>query len=252
MSRLIVVCGMLFAATVVLASPFEVSFETEDGITVFGDVYASPGGRSDPIILLFHQAGGDARGEYTEIAERLAGSGYNVLAVDQRSGGDRFGGSNRTVQALEGESFGYCEVYPDLEAALRYASAEGFTGPTAVWGSSYSAALVIQLGAKHGELVDAVLAFSPASGAPLADCQPGQYLDDLSTPMLALRPQREFEIDSVKEQMRSFESAGLRTYVADPGVHGSSMLVEDRVQGSTEQTWEVVLAFLKETLGADN
>ena len=174
-----------------------------------------------------------------------------MLAIDQRSGGDRFGGTNRTVETLDGMTYEYCEVYPDLEAALDYAQREGFEGPTAVWGSSYSAALVMQLGARQGERIDAVLAFSPASGAPLADCDIQQFIDDLSTPTLALRPQREFEIDSVKEQMGLFESSGISTYVADPGVHGSSMLVEERVQASTEATWAVVLAFLKESVGPE-
>ena len=242
---------MLVCGSAAVSNAEEVSFETTDGITIFGDLYTTPGGKSEPVILLFHQAGGDARGEYASIAERLVNTGYNVLAIDQRSGGDRFGGSNRTVAALGDRSFGYCDVYPDLEAALHFAMSEDFTGRTAVWGSSYSAALVIQLGAKQPEQVDAVLAFSPASGAPLADCDPRQYIDDLSTPTLALRPQREFEIESVKEQMSLFESAGMRTYVSDPGVHGSSMLVEERVQASTEETWTVVLAFLEETVGTE-
>lgn len=249
MSRFLVACATFFCSMVAMANPVEVSFHARDGISVFGDIYASPGGKSDPTILLFHQAGGDARGEYAEIAQRLLESGYNVLAIDQRSGGSRFGGIDRTIQALDGETYDYCDVYPDLEAALRFARAEGFDGRMAVWGSSYSAALVFQLGANEGEEIDAILAFSPASGAPLANCDLQQFLGDLSTPTLALRPQREFEIDSVKEQMHRFENSGVRTYVADPGVHGSSMLVTDRVQGTTEGTWAVVLEFLELTIG---
>lgn len=248
MPRFIVACASLLFSMATMANPVEVSFQATDGISVYGDIYPSSGGKSDPIILLFHQAGGNARGEYTGIAQRLVESGYNVLAIDQRSGGSRFGAINRTVQALDNETYDYCEVYPDLEAALRFARGEGFVGRLAVWGSSYSAALVFKLGANEGEKIDAVLAFSPASGAPLANCDPQQFLGDLSTPALALRPQREFDIDSVKEQMRRFENAGVRTYVADPGVHGSSMLVTDRVEGETERTWTVVLDFLEETL----
>ncbi|MDH3620779.1 MAG: lysophospholipase [Gammaproteobacteria bacterium] len=249
MFRLVLAGVLMFCSLIAMAATDEVRFETRDGIAVLGDLYRSADGRAAPIILLFHQAGGDAQGEYAEIASRLVDSGYNVLAIDQRSGGDRFGGINRTLQALGGEKFGYCDVYPDLEAALEFVRADGFDGPLAVWGSSYSAALVFQLGAKKSEEISAILAFSPASGAPLANCDAQQFIDDLSAPVLALRPRKEFEIDSVRQQMNRFEESGIRTYVSDPGVHGSSMLVDERVGAPTEETWTVVLEFLRESLG---
>ena len=153
-----------------------------------------------------------------------------------------------TEAALDKTDYGYCEVYPEIEAALNYAMSSGFSGPLAVWGSSYSAALVFQLGAKNEPSVDAILGFSPASGGPLAECAPSLYLAELSVPALALRPQSEFENPSVQKQMEEFELHGVETYVADPGVHGSSMLVAKRVDGSTEKTWRVVLDFLAKTL----
>ena len=67
-------------------------------------------------------------------------------------------------------------------------------------------------------------------------------------PVLALRPQHEFEIESVRTQMQEFTAHGIQTYVADPGVHGSSMLDADRVGASTEATWTVVLEFLAASL----
>ena len=48
--------------------------------------------------------------------------------------------------------------------------------------------------------------------------------------------------------MKEFERFGVQTYVADPGVHGSSMLNAERVGASTEATWQVVLDFLAATL----
>jgi len=238
----------LLLAVSAFAKPEQVSFEAADGVRVFGDIYRSADGAQEPIILLFHQAGGDARGEYTHIAIRLMDNGYNVLAIDQRSGGDRFGGVNRTIAGLERQDYSYCETYPDLEAALRHAREAGFTGTLAVWGSSYSAALVFQLGAKHQDEVSAVLGFSPASGAALNDCSLIPYIEQLDLPVLALRPQREFEIESVQAQMKEFEAHGIQIYVADPGVHGSSMLNEDRVGASTEAAWAVVLEFLATSL----
>jgi alpha-beta hydrolase superfamily lysophospholipase len=214
--------------------PEEVTFQAEDGVNLYGDLYAS-GDRGAPIVLLFHQAGSNARAEYGSIVPRLLESGYNVLAIDQRSGGTRLGGVNRTASALEGASPSYCDAYPDLEAALAFVIANGFEGPRVVWGSSYSAALVIRLAAEHPDDVNAVLAFSPASGDPMGACKPGPFLENLETPILALRPASEMENPRVRAQLEQFQELGHATYVAANGVHGSSMLNPERVQGDSKR-----------------
>ena len=68
-------------------------------------------------------------------------------------------------------------------------------------------------------------------------------------PAVAFRPAREYAIESVAEQMKQLAAAGVETYVADPGVHGSSMLNARRVKASTEDTWQVVLSFLSKVKG---
>jgi hypothetical protein len=50
--------------------------------------------------------------------------------------------------------------------------------------------------------------------------------------------------ESVSDQAALFRSQGHAVYVADPGTHGSSMLVAERVDGDVETTWRVVLDFL--------
>jgi acetyl esterase/lipase len=223
----------------------EVTFVAADGVAVFADWYQPPGpsDRDGAIIILFHQAGGDARGEYSLIVPRLLDAGYQVLAVDQRSGGDRFGGVNRTVAELDRE-YGYCEAYPDLEAALAWAIESLQADRVAVWGSSYSAALVIRLAVNHPESVDAVLAFSPASGEPMEGCRPDEVLRHLTTPAMALRPDREMEIESVAAQALDLERNGVVVVVSEGGVHGSSMLDPVRASGGVEATWQAVLEFL--------
>jgi len=225
-----------------------VSLETHDGVTVYGDLYRAERAVTAPVILLFHQGGGDSRGEYGPIAERLIAAGYHAFAIDQRRGGNRFGEPNRTVEALDDAEYGYCDAYPDLEAALTKVRDLGFTGPVVAWGSSYSAALVFRLAAEHPDDVSAVLAFSPASGGPLADCAPRLFSGEIEVPVLALRPASEMEVPSVPAQMERFRADGHATYVADPGLHGSSMLVAERVGADTEKTWSVVMSFLKESL----
>ena len=59
------------------------------------------------------------------------------------------------------------------------------------------------------------------------------------------------EVPYVPGQMKLFEEQGHQTYVADPGVHGSSMLNAERVGASTDETWNIVLTFLAESI-ADN
>jgi alpha-beta hydrolase superfamily lysophospholipase len=224
----------------------EVRFRAADGTTVYGDLHHARNGTAGPVIVLFHQAGSNARGEYQDIVPRLLENGYSVLAVDLRLGGSRYGSENRTVTAGRlPDSNAYCSAYPDLTAAWDYLVERGFTGPRFAWGSSYSAALVIRLAAERASGMAGVLAFSPASGEPMAGCRPEQHIDGLAVPALILRPQAEADMASVTTQIERFRAAGKQVHVARPGTHGSSMLVAARVDGDTEATWTVVLEFLR-------
>lgn len=220
----------------------EISFHTSDGILITGDLYHND--KSAISILLCHQAGANARGEYHSIIPRLVKDGFNVLAIDQRVGGERFGSTNRTAARIKNNEYGYCDAYSDMSAALDYMIVEGYHGKHIVWGSSYSAALAIQLGNNRAGDVTGVLAFSPASGAPLADCMPNQYLGTFRAQLLILRPAKEMESKSAKEQFEIAELFGHQTYVAENGVHGSSMLVEERTQHDVSEVWDVVMTFL--------
>ena len=249
MKKALTLIMVLVISRPVTAETTSVTMQAADGITVYGEVYTAPGvPKSAPLILLFHQGGGDSRGEYSPLVPRLLDEGYNLVAIDQRRGGDRFAGLNRTLASAGNRTFTYCDVLQDLEAALAFAREYGFTGKTAAWGSSYSAALIFELGVDHPDGIDALVAFSPASGEPMAGCMPETYSSQVTQPVLALRPIREMEVPYVPGQMKLFEDQGHRVYVADPGVHGSSMLNEERVGASTEETWAVVLSFLTESL----
>jgi alpha-beta hydrolase superfamily lysophospholipase len=220
----------------------QVTFPATDGDTVHATWYRT-GGTPAALILAFHQGGASGEAEYGPIAARLNREGFDVLAVDQRAGGSLFGGVNRTVRDQGGET-GYCEAAPDLEGALAYARAERADLPIILWGSSYSAALVLRLAATNPEAVVAVLAFSPASGEPMTGCRGEEVSHDIDVPVLALRPRGEMEREPVAMQMQLFRNQGHQVFVADPGEHGSSMLVEERVGASIEATWEKVREFL--------
>lgn len=160
---------LAFALTVSLASASSradeafksVDFETAGGIRARADVYdcAPP---TATWIVLFHQAGW-SRGEYREIAPTLVKKGHCVMAVDQRSGRAVKGVTNETHQRAKRKKLSteYVDAYADLEAALRYAHKELRARRVVVWGSSYSASLVLRLAAEHADDVDAVMSFSP-------------------------------------------------------------------------------------------
>jgi pimeloyl-ACP methyl ester carboxylesterase len=228
--KFLILVVLLVCTSVSYAKGQEIQFETADGVTVYGEIYTTADTpMSAPIILLFHQGGGDTRGEYSPLVPRLI-----------------------ALAGVGNTEYSYCDVYPDLEGALRFANEYGFTGRTAVWGSSYSAALVFKLGTEHPDEIDAVLAFSAASGEPMDGCRPEPYSERITQPVLALRPIREMEVSYVPGQMKLFQEHGHQTYVADPGVHGSSMLNESRVGASTEPTWSVVLTFLEANLNTQD
>ena len=218
----------------------KIELTSKDGITVHGWYYESE--ESTGAIALFHQAGSNALAEYSGIAARLVEAGYSVLAIDQRKGGSRLGGENLTSAQVDEESLSYCDAYPDLEVATNYLN-ERSRRKIIVWGSSYSAALVLKLSIEHHDQVMAVLAFSPASGGPMGECSANQFIEALKVPTLALRPAREAEIESVRAQLDLFEEQGFETYISPEGVHGSSMLNPDRA-ADAQDTWAQVLNFL--------
>ena len=214
----------------------QVVLKAADGIEVFGS-YSEPA-KPRGIILLFHQAG-SGQGEYLTIVPRLAAQGFATLTIDQRSGGDMFGG-NWTVKKLGGER-PYLEARQDLEAALAWAQTKKL--PVILWGSSYSASLAFLIAADHPDQVKAVLAFSP-----------GEYFDGkpavapaaakLTMPVFVTSAPVPGEIAEAKKLTDAVPSANKRQFVpVNGGVHGSSTLIMERNSGA-EDVWSAVLAFL--------
>lgn len=229
-------------------TPHEVTFAGADGGMLFADTYPSSRGSAAPVVLLFHQGGGDARGEYGPIISRLVERGFNVLAIDLPGGGNRFGVENRTVASRPRSDPSYCDEYGDLEAALAWVASSSFSGLRVLWGSSYSASLAIRLAADHPEKVAAVLAFSPAASGPMESCRPDPYLTRLAAPLLVSRPTGELALPAVQAQSELVRQAGHEVFEAVGGTHGSSMLVAGRATGDVEPTWERVLSFIDAAL----
>jgi len=137
------------------------SFQSDDGLEITADLYLSHDLKA-PFVILFHQAGW-SRGEYLEIIPKLNKLGFNCLAIDQRSGEKVNGVDNLTYKraVAMNKSTTYLDALQDMAAALKFVRSNYSQGKLIIWGSSYSAALVIKLASEYNDTVDGVLSFSP-------------------------------------------------------------------------------------------
>lgn len=156
-------CILILTSSVSLASDNNtINFKSADNLLITADTYFPQASSTNPVIVLFHQAGW-SRGEYNEIAPRLNKLGFNCIAVDLRSGDSVRGKVNETASRARkaGLSANYADALPDVIAALQYVNKQHSNSKVIAWGSSYSASLVIKVAGDYPELVDGVLAFSP-------------------------------------------------------------------------------------------
>ena len=203
---------------------------TVDNITVYGESYFADLGPNTPLILLFHQAGSNGRGEYEDLIPWLNESGYRVIAWDQRSGGSHFGGTNRTVGNLsDGMKFSYCDTRPDLQAAHDYVIKNNLAKDMIIWGSSYSAALVFGLAADNPDTIGGVVSYSPATGDAMAKCRAKEWLEQTKGMMIyTARPTSELASERAQQQKALFATYDIPVKEIVDGVHGSSALVDSR------------------------
>jgi len=140
----------------------KITFKATDGLEITASTYfTNP--KTAPLILLFHQAGW-SRGEYNEIAPKLNKLGFNCIAVDLRSGGEVNGVINETNKRalLENKGTTYVDALIDINSAIDYATLNHKEAKKIIiWGSSYSAGLVLKVAGDRKD-ADAALAFSPA------------------------------------------------------------------------------------------
>jgi dienelactone hydrolase len=222
-----------------------VQLKAADGVDIFGAYYPAPGS-SRPMILLFHQAASN-HFEYATIAPKLVAAGFSCLAIDQRWGGVMWGHRNETVHKLghsENSSGNVSSLEADLEAALAWARQKDPRHKVILWGSSYSASLVLVVAAQHPDEVAGVLAFSP-----------GEYFG--SSPMLVrdaatkvhvpVFVTSENDADALTDATRVFDAVASSDkvhYKARYSVHGSSTLRMDRNPKGAAANWQAAMKFL--------
>ncbi|MEA3455280.1 MAG: dienelactone hydrolase family protein [Campylobacterota bacterium] len=241
MKKILMLCLLFFASHTANAYE-EISFPSQDGLKISAFL-STDHNRSKPFILLFHQAH-YSRGEYIEIMPKLNAMGFNVMAPDLRNGNEVNGIVNDTSdRAFEKDlDINYIATVPDIEASIAYAMKHLASGKLLLWGSSYSASLVL-LVADHTPSIDAVLAFAPGE---YYKKQGKTYIQDnvshLNIPVF---------ITSAKEEKKNWWSI----YQAIPskekvyflpqseGVHGAKALWDNNP--SNKKYWKAVSQFLE-------
>jgi len=209
-----------------------------DNLDISGIYYAA----ADPkaIILLFHQAG-SSKDEYATIAPKLVAAGYSALAIDQRAGGAMYGTNETIAHMPDGWKHSMEDAQADLEGAVRWAGQYG--KPIILWGSSYSASLVIPVADMHPDRVKAVLSFSP--GEYFADPHRiGAAAARIGVPIFitsAATPDEEAKAAAIAGRVPDHLAT---LYVPRAGVHGSSTLIEAKDPDGAQANWAAVMAFL--------
>ncbi len=247
----VLVFALLSLPLVSKAERKALTLASKDGLPITADLYLAEDSTTQPLLVLFHQAG-SSRGEYLEIAARLSKRGFPCLAVDLRSGRDANGVENETAKQalLKNLKTTYLDALPDVEASLEFARTKFPQHKIVAWGSSYSASLVLEVAGRRPELVDGVVAFSP-----------GEYFGDLGKPKdwiktAAAGIQCPVFITSAQGEQELWSSIFRAIHVtnkvaflpATAGEHGARALWKSAV--GSEEYWSAVSNFLATTYPA--
>ena len=225
-----------------------------DGVTFYGEYYHGNLDKSSPLILLFHQGGSNGRSEFEPLIPWLNGLGYRAIAWDQRTGGNIYGGENRTIAGHpespeillpENREARYCGAYLDFKGALDLVIEKGLAEKPIVWGGSYAGALAFQLAAENPKVVKGLLAFSPSSGQWMAKCRTRNWADKIAMPAIVFRPESEASRANSVEQRKILEAADIEFHVIENGVHASSILVDARTEHDMSDVRATVAEWLQ-------
>jgi dienelactone hydrolase len=216
-------------------APQEVSFTTEDGVMIAGDLYL-PETTPAPAVLALHQWDSD-RAAYRDFARSLREAGFVVLAIDGRG----FGGSK---QGADGAVAPSRDIRNDVDAAVDYLEAQPAVDALriGVMGASYGASNALIYAAEHPDkvrsaaLLSVGLAYDPSIPTEPAMKKYGDR------PLLLVAARDDAASAGDTETLGAGKGARHRVKVYDAGGHGTALLAP-AVGGS-----ELVKDFFVETL----
>ncbi|MBI9015196.1 MAG: alpha/beta hydrolase [Clostridiales bacterium] len=218
-----------------------VLYTAADGLDITADLYLID--ETSPIFILFHKANW-SRGEYKDTALKLNNMGYNVMAVDQRSGLSCNGIVNETAKRATEKGYisNYSDASMDVKASIQYAI-DHFDTDIYVLGSSYSASLVLVVSQKFSEHIKGIFAFSPGEYFSYAGKSIAENTEKLTIPTFITSGS--YETD---DWQRIFESVGsdykFAFYPEGFGRHGSESLWESTKENT--EFWMAIEYFLEQ------
>lgn len=218
--KIILVLLGIFAITYTSKSQETVTFDAADGLKITANLYEVDS--TLPYLLLFHQAG-YSKGEYRETAIKMIKLGYNILAVDLRSGGEVNFVNNETAALAKktGKNNSMLDAKQDIIAAIDWAFYKS-NKEVVILGSSYSASLCLLVG-QNNPKVKAIVAFSPGEYfKPQIEMK--EAIKELSKPVFIACSQR--EISYVMEMMSLVDANHKTIFSPKTGIgeHGSKSL----------------------------
>lgn len=191
------------------------------------------------LIILCHQAGW-SRGEYVATSDSLYKLGFNCLAIDQRSGKQINEVDNETAKRAEeaGKDQNYENAEQDIVAALRWAKSK-YNGDIILMGSSYSAGLVLKIGAEEPEGISKIVSFSP--GEYYGDFKLADEIKELTIPCFLTSSQK--EANGVQKLFKVIQSSKKIQFIpAKEGAHGSRVLWQQN--SNHQEYWKALRTFL--------
>lgn len=222
MRRTVLICSFIISSVALWAQQ-TVNFIAEDGVVVTADQYVIS--TQKPYIILLHQEG-SSRGEYREIAPKLANLGFNCLAIDLRMGDEINFIKNLTALDAETKSkpISIEKSRQDLRAAIDYVASKS-SQPIIVMGSSFSASLAI-MEATHNFKIKAVVACSPIS-LPQHEIDVTASIAKVYVPILATGTKLEYA--PMKELLSSVSQKHLTLFRPSQGegAHGAQSFWEE-------------------------
>jgi alpha-beta hydrolase superfamily lysophospholipase len=229
--------SLLIIVTALLSAQVKGTFLTSDSVTVTYDEYFVS--KKKPCILLCHQAT-YSRGEYAYTAKVLNKMGYNCVAIDQRSGAEVNGVVNETAKDAEakkkGNGFEDAEI--DIKEAIYFFSKK-YNQKMIVWGSSYSASLVLKIAAQDNSKIRGLICFSP--GNYLKNYKLSDNLSNLNLMTYVYCAQK--EIEPVMQVLKNIPNKRTFKPIFSQGTHGSKVLWAD--SDSAGEYWPDVKNCLK-------
>ncbi len=128
----------------------KVSFKTDDGWVIIGNLY-TPRGTSKGKVLLLHERGGQAL-DWDSLCSSLKAAGFTVLAIDQR-------GAGRSIKGPGPNGAGApWNTGNDIAAAIKFLHT---SKPIGIAGASYGANNALLYAAAHQNQVSTLLLLSP-------------------------------------------------------------------------------------------